>query len=93
MKKRIFSLLVTLVVAVSVILGVSLFANAAETDGLKGSAISLAENGTLKMEVAIAEPTDGAYAKITLPGGKVKSGCAYSYSSSLSSRSPQLIPP
>ena len=71
MKKRIFSLLVTLVVAVSVILGVSIFANAAETDGLKGSAISLAENVTLKMEVAIAEPTDGAYAKITLPGGAV----------------------
>ena len=71
MKKRIFSLLVTLVVAVSVVLGVSLFANAAETDGLKGSAISLAENVTLKLEVAIAEPTEGAYAKITLPGDKV----------------------
>ena len=71
MKKRIFSLLVTLVVAVSVILGVSLFANAAETDGLKSSAISLAENVTLKFEVAIAEPTEGAYAKIMLPGDKV----------------------
>ena len=71
MKKRIFSLLVTLVVAVSVILGVSVLASADNTDGLKGTAISLAENVTLKMEVAIAEPTDGAYAKIALPGGEV----------------------
>lgn len=71
MKKRIFSLLVTLVLAVSIVIGVSVFASAEATDGLKGSAISLAENVTLKMEVAIAAPTEGAYAKITLPNGQV----------------------
>ena len=71
MKKRILSLVVTLVVAVSVILGVSIFASAENSDGLKQSAISLAENVTLKMEVAVAAPTDGAYAKITLPNGEV----------------------
>ena len=71
MKKRIFSLVVTLIVAVSVILGVSIFASADNTDGLKQSAISLAENVTLKMEVAVAAPTEGAYAKITLPNGQV----------------------
>ena len=71
MKKRIFSLLVVLVMAVSVVIGVSLTSSAADGDGLKNSAISLAENVTLKMEVAIAEPAEGAYAKVTLPGGAV----------------------
>ena len=71
MKKRIFSLLVTLVVAVSVVLGISIFASADNSDGLKSSAISLAENVTVKMEVAIAAPTENAYAKITLPGGNI----------------------
>ena len=71
MKKRILSLVVTLIVAVSVILGVSIFASADNADGLKQSAISLAENVTLKMEVAVAAPTEGAYAKITLPNGQV----------------------
>ena len=67
MKKRILSLVVTLVLAVSVLLGASLTSSAAEGDGLKDSAISLAENVTLKMEVAIAALTDGAYAKISVP--------------------------
>lgn len=71
MKKRIISLLVTLVLAISVVIGVSVFANAESTDGLKSTAISLVENVTLKMEVAIAAPTEGAYAKITLPDEKV----------------------
>ena len=71
MKKRILSLVVTLAMAVSVLLGASLTSSAADGDGLKNSAISLAENVTLKMEVAIAAPTNGAYAKITLPNGDV----------------------
>ena len=71
MKKRIYSLLITLVAAVSVVLGTSIFASADNSDGLKSSAISLAENVTLKMEVAISAPSDGAYAKITLPNGDV----------------------
>ncbi len=71
MKKRIFSLAVTLVLAVSLVIGATMFANAEETDGLKNTALNLAENVTIKMEVAIATPEDGAYAKITLPDGTV----------------------
>ncbi len=70
MKKRIFSLVVTLVLAVSLVIGAAVFASADE-DGLKNTALNLAENVTIKMDVAIATPEDGAYAKITLPDGTV----------------------
>ena len=73
MKRRIFSLLITLVVAVSVVIGVSLTANAADEpkDGIVNSSISVAENVTLIMEVAVAEPAEDAVATITLPDGTI----------------------
>ena len=71
MKRRIFSLLITLVVAVSVVIGVSLTANAADEpkDVIVKSSISVAENVTLIMEVAVAEPAEDAVATIKLPDG------------------------
>ena len=71
MKNRILSFVLALALIASTILGTAIFAGAENTDGLKKTAISLAENVTLKMEVAIAEPSEGAYAKIIYPNGTV----------------------
>ena len=69
--KKLTAILVSLVLAVSLLVGVGVMAGAENTDGIVQSSLNLAENVTVYVEVAIAAPTDGAYAKITTPDGKV----------------------
>ena len=70
MKRRI-SLIVTVLLAAFVILGAQLVASAEDTPTFLNSSLDLSGGITLKMECKVPNPTEGAYARITLPNGTV----------------------
>ena len=71
MKNRIISLILALTLAVSAILGCAVFVGAEGSGAkLKNTALNLAENITVKMNVSVDAPTEGDYARVTLPNGK-----------------------
>ena len=67
MRKRILSVLLTLVLALSVVLGITLFASAeGEKTGITAGQINVAEN--VKMTVAITAPEGATKMTVTVPG-------------------------
>ena len=70
MKKRILSFVLAITLVISAIAGSAVLSGAEGVSAeLKQAALSLAENITVKMQVSIASPKEGDFARVTLPGG------------------------
>ena len=69
--KKLLSFILALAISVSAILGASVVVGAeANTASLKDTALNLAENITVKMQVSISSPAAGDYALVSVPGNK-----------------------